>query len=251
VTTGGDEGWLSTMHDRSFHSPNRLLQALSPADLNRISSVLVRRRFGARAPLHEPGEHIQTAFFVESGMASVTIATPEGDSVEVAAVGREGFVGVPVAIGFDRAPAATCFQIAGEAVTIARKDFVSEMNGCPAFHHAVMSYVRARYVQTTQTILCNQRHTIEQRLARWLLMAREYAGLNQFPLTQSLMSEMLGVHRPGVTVAAGLLHSGGMVAYRRGVVDIKDPHGLERAACPCYRIVREQYELLLPPAFGS
>jgi CRP-like cAMP-binding protein len=166
-------------------------------------------------------------------------------------VGREGFVGLPLVIGFDRAPAATCFQIPGEALTMARKDFVAEMNGCPAFQNAVMSYARARYVQMAQTILCNQRHTIEQRLARWLLMAHDYAGLNQFPLTQQLISEMLGVHRPAVTVAAGLLHSGGVVEYRRGVVDIHDLHGLERAACPCYRIVREQYELLLPAAFSG
>jgi hypothetical protein len=100
-----------------------------------------------------------------------------------------------------------------------------------------------------QSILCNQRHTIEQRMARWLLTAHDYAGMNQFPLTQQLMSEMLGVHRPAVTIAARALHDGGVVEYRRGVVDIHDLHGLERAACPCYRIVREQNELLLPPAF--
>jgi hypothetical protein len=90
---------------------------------------MARRRFGARAPLHELGENIQTVFFVESGMASVTIAMSQGESVEIAAVGGEGFVGVPVVIGFNRAPAATCFQIPGEALTMARNDFVTEMNG--------------------------------------------------------------------------------------------------------------------------
>jgi CRP-like cAMP-binding protein len=131
-----------------------------------------------------------------------------------------------------------------------RKDFVAEMNSCRAFNHVVMSFVRARHVQMAQTILCNQRHTIEQRLARWLLMAHDYAGLNEFPLTQQLMSEMLGVQRPGVTEAARFLHSDGLVDYRRGLISIRDLHGLERAACVCYRIVRDEYESLLPAAFG-
>jgi CRP-like cAMP-binding protein len=242
---------MPNARDRQVLYSNRLLQALSPSDLNRISRALTRRRFAARAPLHALGEDIQTVFFVESGMASVSIATFQGESVEIAAVGREGFVGVPVVIGFTRAPAATCFQIPGETLAMTRKEFVAEMKGCAAFHNVVMSYARARYVQMAQTILCNQRHTIEQRLARWLLMAHDYAGLNQFPLTQQLISEMLGVHRPAVTVAARLLQTGGVVEYRRGVVDIHDLHGLERAACSCYRIVREQYELLLPPAFSG
>jgi hypothetical protein len=86
-------------------------------------------------------------------------------------------------------------------------------------------------------------------MARWLLMAHDYTGLNQFPLTQQLMSEMLGVHRPGVTEAAGYLHSDGLVDYRRGLISIRDLHGLERAACPCYRIVRNEYQSLLPAAF--
>lgn len=230
---------------------NRLLRALAPPDLNRIGRVLVRRRFGARAPLHHVGNGLHAVFFVESGMASVTIGTSQGETVEIAAVGCEGFVGVPLAMGFSRAPEATCFQIAGEALTMARKDFLNEMQGSATFREVVMSFVRARHVQMAQTILCNQRHTIEQRLARWLLMAHDYAGLNQFPLTQQLMSEMLGVHRPAVTVAAGLLHRAGAVNYRRGVIDIHDLQGLELAACPCYRIVRDHYESMLPAVFSG
>ena len=242
---------ISNTHDRPVHYGNRLLRALVPADMNRVSRVLVRRRFAARAPLHHVGENLQAVFFVESGMASVTLATSQGETVEIAAVGREGFVGVPVAIGFHRAPEATCFQIPGEALMMAQKDFVAELTGCAAFHEAVMSFVRARHVQMAQTILCNQRHTIEQRLARWLLMAHDYAGLNQFPLTQQLISEMLGVRRPGVTTSAGLLSGAGVIEYHRGLITIHDVRGLEGAACPCYRIVREQYDSLLPPPFSG
>ena len=156
-------------------------------------------------------------------------------------MGREGFVGVPVVIGFNRAPAATCFQIPGEAQMMARNDFVAEMNGCPAFHNAVMSYARARYVQMAQTILCNQRHTIEQRLARWLLMAHDYTGLNQFPLTQQLMSEMLGVRRTSITDVASRLQAAGIIGYSRGVIRIIDLPALQRLSCECFETLREQH----------
>jgi CRP-like cAMP-binding protein len=228
-----------------IHSRNRLLCALSPGGLSRISGTLTRRAFASHETLYESGAPIDTVFFVESGMVSVTLTNPEGETVEVAAVGRDGLVGVAAAIGFTMSPSAICYQISGEALEMPLRAYLTELEARSELWSLVRRYARARYVQMMQTILCNRCHTVEQRLARWLLMARDYAETDRFPLTQQVISEMLGVYRPAVTAVASMLQQRGLIAYERGVVTLTDVAGLEGVACSCYRVVRGQLELLL------
>jgi CRP-like cAMP-binding protein len=226
---------------------NRLLRALSQGQLQRLDQALTRRAFAARAPLYDMSAPIDAVYFIESGMVSVTLSNEAGETVEVAAMGREGFAGVAAALGFETSPAAICFQIPGEAIVMSVDLFRREIATNDEFRSVLMCYVRARYVQMVQTILCNRQHTVHQRLARWLLMARDYSGLERFPLTQALMSEMLGVYRPSVSAVAGALQDAGLIKYERGMISIADGKGLEAVSCSCYRIVQDRFEALLPP----
>ncbi len=226
---------------------NRLLRALPPDILLGIRGELTLRPFAARAVVHELGAPIDHILFVETGMVSVTVTDPEGDTVEVAALGDEGLAGVAGVLGFRRSPANLCFQLAGAGHVMAADAFRREFGKEGPFRDVAMAYVRARHVQMMQTILCHRRHSLDQRLSRWLLTARDYSHCDHVPLTHQVIAEMLGVHRPAVTIATRSLQDRGAIHCGRGGITITDVAGLRAATCACYRIVREQMAQLLPP----
>ncbi len=197
--------------------------------------------------LYERSSLIEHVYFVESGMISLVSGTEENQlGVEVGIVGREGLAGVPAM--FDDEPIAfyrTLVQMAGVALRMPVSSLRAVAADLPALRQLGIRYMQAVNVQAAQSAACNTIHTLQRRAARWLLIAHDRADGDELSLTQEFLSNMLGVRRPGVTLAAGALQDAGLITYSRGRLKIVDRAGLEAAACSCYSIVREEYDRLL------
>jgi CRP-like cAMP-binding protein len=139
-------------------------------------------------------------------------------------------------------------QIPGEGWRMKASVFRRILRDCPKLNRLLSRYTLALFNQVAQGLACNRLHTVDERCARWLLMTHDRVEGDSFPLTQEFLAQMLGVHRPTVSVAAGMLQKAGLIDYTRGTIRIRDRAGLERAACDCYRSVQEEYERLLTDA---
>jgi len=154
-------------------------------------------------------------------------------------------VGLPLILGVDRATVGAMVQLEGTALRINSAILRQAFNESEALRTRLLRYMQALHAQVSQTAVCNGRHTLEERLARWLLMEHDRAESDQFAMTHEFMALMLGVRRSGVTVTAGTLKQAGLINYRNGQMTILDRPGLEAAACECYSIVQQQFEQLL------
>lgn len=184
--------------------------------------------------LHETGEKIQYAYFLNDGLASLVVSTTDGRSVEVAIVGREGMVGTPLAVGLQRGPYRALMQIPGTALRIRAADLRQALADSPELTLVLNRYVLLQGLQVAQIAACNRLHEIEQRLARWLLMCQDRMDSDLLPVTHELLAQMLGTGRPSVSLAAGMLQRAGMIENLRGMVKIVNRKKLEDAACECY-----------------
>jgi len=217
-------------------NPNRLLAALPAADYARIIPSLVVVPLKLKAILHKPGEPIRDVYFPGGGFCSMLTVLEDGAMVEIATVGREGMVGVAAVL--DGAPVTSAAMVQGETDTCYRMTvdaFRREIDRHDAFYELTAHYAQALFGFVAQSTACNAVHSVEQRLARWLLMARDRMGRDDFPLTQEFAAMMLGASRPTVTVVAGTLQTAGLIEYSRGRVTIVDRKNLEAASCECYR----------------
>jgi CRP-like cAMP-binding protein len=169
--------------------------------------------------------------------------------VEVATIGNEGFVGLPVFLQASLMSAhRTIVQIAGEGVVVAAADFLEVSNAGGSFQAVLMRYAQALMTQIAQNAACNRLHSVEQRCARWLLMTHDRVDGDRFELTQEFLSRMLGAGRQAVNEAAQGLQQRGTMAYTRGQITILDRPGLEAASCECYGVIRADFDRLLPAA---
>jgi CRP-like cAMP-binding protein len=221
----------------SAQSPNHLLAAL-PADVYlRILPTLESVSLKLKEFLHKPGEPIQHVYFPGGGFCSVLTVLEDGRMVEVATIGREGMIGAFATTTLAIATSGTmvqaemdsCFRMTSEA-------FRTEMDRRGPFYDLLASYAQALLGFIMQSTACNAVHSVEQRLARWLLLAADRVGSRDFPLTQEFVAIMLGTTRPTVTVVAGTLQRAGLIKYHRGHVTILDRHKLESASCECYQV---------------
>jgi CRP-like cAMP-binding protein len=220
---------------------NRILSSLPPSDLNRISDLLTPIALEQHQTLLD-GE-TEDCYFVEQGIASVVVTVDNGTTVEVG-IGVDGVVGLPILLGSPQIPGRTFVQIAGSAFRIGSKDLKAEFEHNGPLREHVQRYLLAFFVQTAQTAACNRLHTIEERLARWLLSCHVRMETDQLHLTHDFLGQMLGAPRKTVTMAAGILQKAGMINYARGVVTIEDRPMLEGSACECYAIVRAEFQKL-------
>ena len=221
-------------------NPNRLLAALPAADYARIIPSLVVVPLKLKAILHKPGEPIRDVYFPGGGFCSMLTVLEDGAMVEIATVGREGMVGVSAVL--DGAPVTSAAMVQGETDTCYRMAvdaFRREIDRRDAFYELTAHYGQALFGFVAQSTACNAVHSVEQRLARWLLMARDRMGRDHFPLTQEFAAMMLGASRPTVTVVAGTLQKAGLIEYSHGRVTIVDRKKLEAASCECYRAATE------------
>ena len=190
--------------------------------------------------LNEMAEPIKFVYFVNSGLASILNVMSDGKSVEVGLSGKEGFVGLPLIVGFATSPTQAVMQIEGSGFKMSVRDFLSILPACPQLEKSLNRYSQELALQTTQIAACNRLHELEERLARWLLMSQDRVDSPVFSLTQEFLAHMLGTRRASVTVAAGILQKAGLITYKRGQVKIEDRAGLESAACECYRQLNQQ-----------
>jgi CRP-like cAMP-binding protein len=227
---------------------NRILRVLPRADLERLLGASRIEHLAVGERLYRPGETISEVFFPLDSVVSVVTTMKDGGSVEVATVGNEGLAGVPVFLGAEAGSNEAFSQIPGRMVRMPAAAFMREIERVPKLRETVARYTQALFGLVTQSVACNRLHSIEERLARWLLMCRDRTDSDEMPLTQEFLADMLGVRRPGVTLAAGILQKAGLLRYNRGRIMVLDRKGLEDVACECYRVVRDEFDRLLGPA---
>lgn len=179
----------------------------------------------------------ESTYFVESGVVSLVAATRNGNSVEVAIMGREGLAGIADALGHQPLPYRLVVQLPGLAYRVPRQVIREHILSCTALHELLMDYSQRVMHQLAQSALCNRFHTSVQRLSRWLLLTAERAETNRFELTHEFVAQMVGAPRSAVSEAAATLRSKGIIDYRRGVLTIRDPARLHKIACECFDAV--------------
>lgn len=224
---------------------NRLLAALPSDVLTQLLPKLSHVFLSIRQSLCIAEQPIEAVFFMESGMASMVTQLEDGVQAEVGIIGCEGMVGTPLVHGIDTSFTDGFVQIAGEALRMTASVFRQELITNPPLRTLLLRYGEAYQAQISQTAACNGRHDLEQRLARWLLMAHDRVENDEIPLTQTFLAMMLGVHRPSITITAGILQRAGLIRYANGLITILDRPSLEASSCECYAAVRQRFERLL------
>lgn len=221
---------------------NEILRDLPADERSLIASKLESVTLKIHDVLHEPGTPIKFGYFPDSGIVSILSVLSDGKSVEVGLIGREGFVGLPLAVGFQSSPTRAICQASGTGLRIAASAFTQVLPQCPKLEKALDRYSLTLGMQASQVAACNGLHEVDARLARWLLMCHDRLGHDSVPLTQEFLSQMLGIRRASVTVAAGILQKAGLIRTERGEVTILDRKGLEDLSCECYGIINHQME---------
>jgi CRP-like cAMP-binding protein len=230
-TSGDGTGWKD----------NFILAALPDDEYAQLDGRLERADCAIKDMIYETGEPIRYVYFPATAVFSM-ISQVDGEApVEVATMGREGMVGLPVFLGAAASPNTVFVQIPGVAFRLRADHLRDVLTHDGALHRQLHRYTQATMVQLAQNVACNRVHTTEQRAARWLLMTADRVGGERFPLTQEFLAQMLGVRRATVSETAGSLHKAGLISYSRGVITIDDLAGLQEAACECYGIVRAEF----------
>jgi len=189
--------------------------------------------------LHEPHESLKFLYFPNSGLISLVVFMHDGRTVEAGITGREGMVGLPAMMGFPRHPLQEIVQVSGNAFRISVASFRKLAPRLPEMRKYTARYTMSLGLQVAQTAACNRVHDLEQRLARWLLMAQDRVRLDSLAITQDFLATMMGTDRPSVTLAEGLLTRAGAIEHARGVVKIVDRARLEASACECYGVISQ------------
>lgn len=224
---------------------NQLLDMLPAKDLKRIAPHLRTVTLDVREPLNTCGAAIDQIFFPIEAMVSLVATLDDRTQVEIGVVGAEGMVGATVLLGSSSASNDAFVQIAGSALRIRTSIFLNQVQKSAVLRERLLLFTQTLLVQIAQTAACNARHTVVQRLSRWLLMAQDRAGSRDLPLTQEFLSIMLGVRRAGITVAARSLQSANSIEYDRGRITVLSRRTLEVQACECYRITMREYARLM------
>ena len=232
------------------HSPsqNHLLAALPVADLNAMSADLELVPMPLGDLVGEPGKAMRHAYFPTTAVVSLHYVTNAGALAECAGVGREGVVGTALFMGADSMPSSAVVRSGGHGYRLARAPLVQGFARAGPLRSILLRYTQALIAQIGQTAACYRHHTVEQQLSRWLLSTADRLPPGDMVMTQELVADLLGVRRESVTEAAGKLRDGGYIRYRRGLISILEPVGLETRACECYAVVKAEFQRLLPRA---
>ncbi len=221
---------------------NSLLAALPDKEYQKLLPSLepVSLTFGET--IYDPGAQIRHVYFPTDSLISLLTLVEGHLALEVGLIGREGMLGVSLALGINVSPVRAIVQGTGTAQRIKASRFLLEFKRSAAMQREIFRYTHTLMAQVTQTAACNRFHVVEARLARWLLMTRDRVQSETFRLTQEFLAHMLGVRRVGVTKAASALQRQGLISYSRGNITILDGKRLEAAACPCYEIVKDMHD---------
>jgi CRP-like cAMP-binding protein len=229
------------------HLRNRLLAAIPPDAFSLFESSLRTSTLKQGAIVQEAGEGVEQIWFPQTGMISLVVVTQEGGGIEAASIGREGAVGLHRGLGKRRSFTRAVMQVAGTISHISAEVFERAVAQSEAIKDIITQYTEVLWVEAQQIAACNALHGVEARLARWLLQTQDRIESPSLPLTQELLSQMLGVRRTTVTIVARAFQSAGLITYRRGHIVVIDRAGLEEAACECYQIIHHE---TLPETIG-
>jgi CRP-like cAMP-binding protein len=225
---------------------NKLLLALPSADLRGILPLMESVALRQAQVLTQADWPIQRVYFIESGVACLFSRGKE--PIEIEMVGRWGMIGLPVLLGVNTAPFRSVVQLPGNAMSLSASDFRSAVAKYPTFRELLLKYVQLRLTIEAQAIYCNAKHSLEQRLARWLLKAHDYVGGNRISASHELLSRMLAVRRAGITLHLGSLEQQKIIQNSRCSIEITDREELVKKACHCYEFVQAEYRRLIPIA---
>jgi CRP-like cAMP-binding protein len=221
---------LATLPDEEFHAVAERVEVLD-ADI--------------REEVYEPGSPILDVYFpLTSVFSLVGLAEGERVQVEVATIGKEGMVGLPLFLGATSSPQGSFCQVPGRAARMGGEDFRRVLRHDGALHRLLNRYTQTTMVQISQNVVCNSTHSAEQRACRWLLTTADRVGRERYSLTQEFLAQMLGVRRPTVSEVAGDLQDRGLISYTRGTMTLLDRERLEKSACGCYEVITGEFEQL-------
>ena len=227
----------SNAADKPIH--NEILMAMTPREFDLVRPHLQFVDLEQHQILCEPYRKLKFMYFPNRGLISLVVVLKTGKTVEAGIVGREGASGTALSAGVSASALREIVQISGEGFRIKREVFQKLSPDLPNMRKALNRYVVLLGMQVSQTAACNRLHEIEQRLARWLLMAEDSASTSILNITHDFLATMLGTDRPSVTLAAGLLQKAGLIEYGRGTVRITNRSQLEGFACECYSVIRD------------
>jgi CRP-like cAMP-binding protein len=225
---------------------NHLLAALPREQRERWQGHLefIDMRLGK--VLYEPGETLSHAYFPTTSIVSLLYVMKNGESAEIAVVGSEGVVGVPLFMGGGSTSSRALVQSAGGAYRLSAELMKQEFDkGCPVLH-LLLRYTQALMTQMVQTAACNKHHSLDQQLCRWLLLSLDRLQGTQMLMTRTLIAHMLGVTEESATEAALKLRDAGLIDYEDGWIKVLDRSALEKRSCECYAVVKHEYDRLLP-----
>lgn len=217
---------------------NVILLSLPDAEFNLLRPCLEPVELRQYDILHEPGERIDYAYFLNEGMISLVALNQDGRSVEVGIVGKEGMVGMSLMMGLRRGIFRSIMQMAGRGLRIRAKAFQDALHQAPELRAELCRFALMHGMQVAQLAACNRLHEIDQRLARWLLMCQDRVDFPLLPLTHDFLAQMLGTGRPSVSLAAAVLEDAGLIENLRGTVRLLNRKSLEAAACECYGVIQ-------------
>jgi len=227
--------------------PNRLLQALPSTEYAQLHPLLETVDLTKETVLDDAGAPVQRVYFPHGGVVSMMVNLSDGQSVEIATIGRDGIVGASAALHERPLLADAIVVVPGTASMVRAEDFREAANRSAEFRTLVALYEQALMAQTQQSVACNVSHQVEARLSRWLLRARDLCGSEALPLTQEMLAQMIGVRRNAVSIVAHGFQQAGILRYSRGHIEITDIDGLRKAACECYATVKAHAEQLIGP----
>jgi CRP-like cAMP-binding protein len=224
---------------------NYLLAALPADKFARVQSKLEPISFKLGEVLYESGDKMDYAFFPTTAIVSMLYIMENGATAEIGVVGNDGLIGNALFMGGNTTTSRAIIQSAGQAFRMKAKDVKAEFALGDTFQELLLRYTQALMTQISQTAVCNRLHTVEQQLCRWLLLSHDRLDSDKLVMTHDLISNMLGVRREGVTLAAQKLAKRKLIKNVRGTITVIDRQGLEEAVCECYKVVNAEYNRLL------
>jgi CRP-like cAMP-binding protein len=225
---------------------NHLLDALPTDDYERLAPHLELIPMPLGEALYESGGTLPYVYFPTTSIVSLLYVMEDGASAEIALVGNEGILGISLFMGGDTTPSRAVVQSAGHGFRLKAELLKNEFGRFGPTMHLLLRYTQALITQMAQTAVCNRHHSVDQQLCRWLLLSLDRLASNELSMTQELIANMLGVRREGVTAAAKRLQLAGLIRYSRGRITVLNRPGLELRCCECYRVVKTEFDRLLP-----
>ncbi|MEO6655339.1 MAG: Crp/Fnr family transcriptional regulator [Pyrinomonadaceae bacterium] len=224
---------------------NYLLASLPDTEFERVLTHLSPVSFDLGKVLYESGDRLDYVYFPTSSIISLLYIMENGATAEIGVVGNDGILGIALFMGGDTTPNRAVIQSAGSAMKMKAADLKAEFTLGGTFHNLLLRYTQALITQISQTAVCNRLHSLEQQLCRWLLLSHDRLDSDKLVMTHDLISNMLGVRREGVTLAAQKLSARGLIKNVRGTITVLDRQGLEDLVCECYGVVNAEYNRLL------